>query len=75
VVHYMLLSRAMAIYRLIKPLAAFAPREERAFTIPAGSLLEKDILIEAFDLTSVEWAGGMVLVPIQDLIERSEPLG
>jgi hypothetical protein len=65
----------MAIYRLIRPLAAFAPKEKRAFTIPPGSLIEKDVLIEAFDLTGVEWAGRIVLVPIQDLIERCEPFG
>ncbi len=65
----------MAIYRLVKPLAAFAPKEKHAFTIPPGSLIEKDILVEAFDLAHVEWAGRIVLVPIQDLIERSEPFG
>jgi hypothetical protein len=65
----------MAIYRLIKPLAAFEPREKRALTIPLGSLIEKDMLIEALDLTFVEWAGRAVLVPIQELIERSELFG
>ena len=65
----------MAIYRIVEPLAAFEPKEKRAFTIPSGSLVEKDILIEAFDLAGVEWAGRIVLVQIQDLIERSEPFG
>jgi hypothetical protein len=65
----------MAIYRIVKPLTVFALREKHAFTIPPGSLVEKDILIEAFDLAGVEWAGRIILVPIQDLIERSEPLG
>jgi hypothetical protein len=64
----------MAIYRIVKPLTVFALREKRAFTIPSGSLIEKDVLIEAFDLASAEWAGRPVLVPVLDLIERCEPL-
>jgi hypothetical protein len=64
----------MAIYRIVEPLAAFEPKEKRAFTIPSGSLVEKDILLEAFELTSVEWAGRMVLVQVQDFIDGSEPL-
>lgn len=59
----------------MRPLAAFDPKEKRAFTIPSGSLVKKDLLIEAFDLTSIEWGGSFVLVPIQDLIERSVPFG
>jgi hypothetical protein len=65
----------MAIYRIVKPLTVFALRGKHAFKIPSGWFIEKDVLIEAFDLTSAEWAGRPVLVPILDLIERCEPLG
>ena len=71
VAYYLLPSCGMAIYRVTRPLAAFEPESKRAFTIPSA-LIRKEILVEALDLTSVEWSEGTVWVPIQDFIERSE---
>ena len=65
----------MAVYYLTKPLAAFDPQEKRAFTIPPGSLIEKEHLEPVIDLTDVRWRDRMVWVPIPDLLERSEPFG
>jgi hypothetical protein len=65
----------MALYRLTKSLVVFDPTQKRAFTIPAHSLVEKQDLIDAIALTDVRWSGRSVWVPIQDLLERCEPLG
>lgn len=65
----------MATYRLTRPLVAFASPERQAFTIPAGTLIEKENLIAAIGLTGINWAGKSVSVAIQDFIERSELIG
>jgi hypothetical protein len=65
----------MATYRILKPLAAFEFKEKRAVTIPPGALIEKEELVRAVALTNVLWEDRMLSVPIQDLIECSEPIG
>jgi hypothetical protein len=63
----------MAIYRLTSSLAAFAPDEKCALTIPRNSLLKKDNYIPAMGLTDVGWAGKTVTVVVDDFLENSEP--
>jgi hypothetical protein len=65
----------MAKYQIIRPLVAFDPREKMAFTIPSGSFVEKNYLIDAMALTDVRWSGRSVWVLIQDLIGHSELSG
>jgi hypothetical protein len=73
--YYLLLIGPMAIYRLVKPITAFDISEKRAFTIPSGSFIEKEDLVDAIALTHVRWSDRTVWVPIPDLVERSEPPG
>jgi hypothetical protein len=63
----------MATYRVIQPLTAFEPKEKRAFTIPAGSLIEKEESFVKLGVVDIESEGRVVLVQVQDLIERIEP--
>jgi hypothetical protein len=46
----------------------------RAFTIPAGSVIEKDAFTPAVGVTAISWAGGSVIVGVLDLLERIELL-
>jgi hypothetical protein len=64
----------VATYRIIRPLTAFDPKEKRAFTIPSGSVVEKEESFVKFGLVEVEWNSQIVLVQAHDLIEGSEPL-
>jgi hypothetical protein len=45
----------VAMYRLTRPLAAFAAKEKRAFTIPKGSLIKKDKNVPAVGATDIGW--------------------
>jgi|HubBroStandDraft_3_1064219.scaffolds.fasta_scaffold312619_2 hypothetical protein len=67
------LSSGKPTYRVIKPLAAFDPAQKYAFTIPSGSLIEKDESFAKFGLVKIEWGEQTVLAEVQDLIECIEP--
>jgi hypothetical protein len=60
-------------YRVTEALSAFDPEEKRAFTIPSGSLIEKEESFKKLGVVNIEWKGRVVLVQVQDLIERIEP--
>jgi hypothetical protein len=60
---------SVARYRLTRPLVAFEVRERRAFTIPAGSVIEKDNFTPVVGVTAIYWAGGTVTVGVLDLLE------
>jgi hypothetical protein len=63
----------VATYRVVQPLTVFDPNEKRAFTIPSGSLIEKEESFEKFGVVKVMWDGRIVLVQVHELIERIEP--
>jgi hypothetical protein len=63
----------MATYRVIQPLTAFDSNERRAFTIPPGSLVEKQESFVKLGLVDVEWNSHLVLVQVDDLMEHVEP--
>ena len=64
----------MATYRLTRPVVAFEMRSRCAFTIPSGSLVEKDYLVEGFALTNIWWDDKVVTVQIPDLLEGVQPV-
>jgi hypothetical protein len=63
----------MAIYRLIGPLAAFAPKDNHALNIPKGSLVKKDSYLPAKGLTDLGWGRKTVMVAVQDFLQVIEP--
>ena len=62
-------------YQLTKPLVAFEPDKKHAFTIPAGSIVEKDDFLATVGLIPIMWSGKRVTVSVQDFKERSLPIG
>ena len=62
----------MAVYRIVKPIVAFQVKEKRAFTIPPGSLVETEDLLESLGFANVRWDRRAFWVPIPDLVERSQ---
>ena len=64
----------MATYRVIQPVIAFDPNQKRAFTIPPGSLIEKEDPFEKLGVIEIVWEGQIVLVQVHDLSERIEPV-
>ncbi len=64
----------MATYRVIQPLTAFDPTENRALTIRCGALIEKGESFEKLRLVNIEWDGRRVLVEGHELMDRIEPL-
>jgi len=61
-------------YQLTKPLVVFEPQKKHAFTIPTGSVVEKDDFLAAVGLIPILWAGKRVTVAVQDLKESSLPI-
>jgi hypothetical protein len=64
----------MPTYRVIQPLTAFDPTENRALTILYGALIEKEESFEKLRLVNIEWDGRTVLVESHDLMKRIQPL-
>jgi hypothetical protein len=63
----------MAIYRLVRPLSAFAEDEKFTFNIPTGSLVRKDNYVPAAGLTTIGWGFMSVTVGVQDFLRFVEP--
>jgi hypothetical protein len=63
----------VSIYRITRPLTAYAVKEKRALTIPAGSLVKKENYVPAVGVTDIDWAHKIVTVAVQDFLQRIEP--